>query len=141
GGARCRDPARARAHSRLVARRGGRRARFHARRPSPRSRRELRRLPVTDAAGDCGPIPWLPEGRTKALPGRSEVFFRQHHNDAPDAPTVLLLHGWTASADLQFFTSYPALAEMCSFVAPDHRGHGRGARPTEPFELEDAADD
>ena len=26
------------------------------------------------------------------------------------APTLLLLHGWTASADLQFFTAYEALA-------------------------------
>jgi pimeloyl-ACP methyl ester carboxylesterase len=55
---------------------------------------------------------------------------------------LLLLHGWTASADLQFFTTYETLAQSYSFVAVDHRGHGRGIRNvTTPFRLEDAADD
>ena len=59
-----------------------------------------------------------------------------------DAPTLVLLHGWTASADLQFFTAYEALGQAYSFVAVDHRGHGRGIRNTrDPFRLEDAADD
>jgi pimeloyl-ACP methyl ester carboxylesterase len=53
----------------------------------------------------------------------------------------LLLHGWTASADLQFFTAYEALAEHYSFVGVDHRGHGRGLRSPSDFELHDAADD
>jgi pimeloyl-ACP methyl ester carboxylesterase len=52
-----------------------------------------------------------------------------------------LLHGWTASADLQFFTAYEALAKDFSFVAIDHRGHGRGMRPAARFQLEDVADD
>ena len=59
----------------------------------------------------------------------------------PDAPTVLLLHGWTASADLQFMAAYRALGERFSFVGIDHRGHGRGFRSTQPFELDDVADD
>lgn len=75
------------------------------------------------------------------LPGRGEVFYRHHVHPDPAAPTVLLLHGWTASADLQFFTAYEALAEHCSFVAIDHRGHGRGLRNLAHFELTDAADD
>ena len=86
-------------------------------------------------------VPWLPEGRTVLLPGRGEVFYRHHRHANPDAPTLLLLHGWTASADLQFFTAYEALAEHWSFVAIDHRGHGRGLRTLAPFELEDVADD
>lgn len=86
-------------------------------------------------------IPWLPEGRTVLLPGRGETFARIHRHPDPTAPTLLLLHGWTASADLQFFTAYEALAEHYSFVALDHRGHGRGLRTTRPFQLEDAADD
>ncbi|MEI7547621.1 MAG: alpha/beta fold hydrolase, partial [Actinomycetota bacterium] len=45
------------------------------------------------------------------------------------------------SSDLQFFTAYEALAEHYSFVGIDHRGHGRGLRSPEPFELVDAADD
>lgn len=86
-------------------------------------------------------LPWLPEGRTVLLPGRGEVFARIHHHPDAGAPTLLLLHGWTASADLQFFAAYEALAEHYSFVAIDHRGHGRGMRTSHPFELEDVADD
>jgi pimeloyl-ACP methyl ester carboxylesterase len=86
-------------------------------------------------------LPWLPPGYTVVLPGRGEVFYRHHRHVDPAKPTVLLLHGWTASADLQFFTAYEALAELCSFIGIDHRGHGRGLRSTEAFRLEDAADD
>lgn len=86
-------------------------------------------------------LPWLPAGYAAALPGRGEVFYRHHRHADPAKPTVLLLHGWTASSDLQFFTAYEALAEHCSFVGIDHRGHGRGLRSTAPFRLEDAADD
>lgn len=86
-------------------------------------------------------VPWLPPGRTMLLPGRGEVFYRHHRHPDPTAPTLLLLHGWTASADLQFVTAYEALAAEFSFVAVDHRGHGRGLRSDQPFELHDVADD
>ena len=86
-------------------------------------------------------MPWLPPGRTVELPGRGEVFVRWHQHTDSTRPTVLLLHGWTASSDVQFFTAYEALAEHYSFVGIDHRGHGRGLRSDVPFELEDAADD
>lgn len=75
------------------------------------------------------------------MPGRGEIFFRHHRHADASAPTLLLLHGWTASADLQFFTAYEALAEHYSFIAVDHRGHGRGIRGQGKFELADAADD
>lgn len=86
-------------------------------------------------------IPWLPEGRTLMLPGRGEAFVRMHRHADPAAPWLLLLHGWTASGDVQFFTAYEALAQHYSFVAVDHRGHGRGMRTARRFELEDAAAD
>src|SRR3954447_8975903 len=86
-------------------------------------------------------LPWLPEGRTLVVPDRGELFYRRHQHPDPSAPTLLLLHGWTASADLQFFAAYEALARDHSFIAIDHRGHGRGLRPTEPFTLEDAMED
>jgi pimeloyl-ACP methyl ester carboxylesterase len=95
---------------------------------------------VSDVSSDPM-MPWLPEGRTLVVPGRGELFYRIHRHVDPAAPTVLLLHGWTATADLQFFTAYEALATRCSFVTLDHRGHGRGLRPEARFELEDAADD
>lgn len=84
-------------------------------------------------------VPWLPQGHTMVLPDRGEMFFRHHRHADPSAPTLLLLHGWTANADTQFFSAYEALAERYSIVAPDHRGHGRGMRAR--FTLEDAADD
>jgi len=84
--------------------------------------------------------PGLPDAHIEALPERGEVFYRRHQH--PDrGPTLLLLHGWTASADLQWFTAYERLAERYSFIAIDHRGHGRGLRSDEPFTLEAAADD
>lgn len=85
--------------------------------------------------------PDLPEGRLLTLPGRGELFFRQHTGGPDGARPVLLLHGWTASADLQFWSLYDRLGRRHPFVAPDHRGHGRGLRTTAPFQLEDAADD
>ncbi len=54
---------------------------------------------------------------------------------------VLLLHGWTANADLNFFTCYRPLGEHFRVVAIDHRGHGRGIRTRKAFRLEDCADD
>lgn len=86
-------------------------------------------------------MPWLPEARIVSLPDRGEMFVRHHQHPDPDAPTLLLLHGWTASADTQFFTAYAELAKHCSFVGVDHRGHGRGLRPNRSFSLEECADD
>lgn len=86
-------------------------------------------------------LPWLPEAKIVNVAGRGEFFVRHHRHADPAAPVALLLHGWTASGDLQFFTAYQALADRFSFVSIDHRGHGRGLRSIEPFTLEDAADD
>jgi 3-oxoadipate enol-lactonase len=60
---------------------------------------------------------------------------------SPSAPVALLLHGWTATADLNWVTSYRALQRHFRVVAIDHRGHGRGIRSIRPFRLEDCADD
>ena len=86
-------------------------------------------------------LPWLPPAKIVRVEGRGEFFVRHFEHPDPSAPTVLLLHGWTASADLQFFSAYEALAERVSFIAIDHRGHGRGLRTLDNFTLEDAADD
>jgi pimeloyl-ACP methyl ester carboxylesterase len=80
----------------------------------------------------------LPVGRVLPLPGRGETFFRHVHGP-PGAPVVLLLHGWTATADLQWWPVLERLGRTATVVAPDHRGHGRGIRA--PFTIEDAADD
>ena len=59
----------------------------------------------------------------------------------PGAPTVVLLHGWTATADLNFYTCYDALGQHFRVLAMDHRGHGTGIRTRRRFRLEDCADD
>lgn len=86
-------------------------------------------------------IPPLLPGRVVSLPNRGEMFIRHHQHEDVSAPTLLLLHGWTASSDLQFFTAYEELAKNYSIVGVDHRGHGRGLRPNRTFALEDCADD
>jgi pimeloyl-ACP methyl ester carboxylesterase len=84
--------------------------------------------------------PALPAGRDIWLPGRGRTFVREL--DGPSgAPVVVLLHGWSASADLNWFACFEPLARHFRVVALDHRGHGRGLRSLEPFRLEDCADD
>ena len=75
------------------------------------------------------------------MPGRGELFYRFHRHADPAAPIAFLLHGWTASGDLQFFSAYEALAAQFSIITFDYRGHGRGLRLPTHFELEDVADD
>ena len=91
-----------------------------------------------ERASDAGPL--LPPGEAMDLPGRGTTFVRTMQGP-PNAPTVLLLHGWTASADLNWFTCYGPLSRHYRVVALDHRGHGRGIRSKKAFRLEDCADD
>lgn len=85
--------------------------------------------------------PRLPPGRELQLPGRGTTFIRELDGPSPNAPTLLLLHGWTASADLNWFASYFPLAKHFRIVAIDHRGHGSGIRSRRRFRLADCADD
>lgn len=84
--------------------------------------------------------PAFPPGQAVNLPGRGEVFVRDSGGMSA-GPAVLLLHGWTASADINFFPAYAGLAESYRVIGLDQRGHGRGLRSMEPFSLEDCADD
>ena len=84
--------------------------------------------------------PPLPPGGVHLLPGRGETFARVTRQPAGQIP-VLLLHGWTASADTNWWPLYDELDGTRPLAALDHRGHGRGMRPEEPFTLEDCADD
>jgi 3-oxoadipate enol-lactonase len=85
--------------------------------------------------------PPLPPGDFVKLPSRGRTFARVANGPGPAAPTVLLLHGWTATADLNWFRCYEPLSRSFRVVALDHRGHGRGIRSRRPFRLEDCADD
>lgn len=95
-------------------------------------------MPIRDGGGV--PSPSLPMGAAMDLPGRGTTFVR-HVAGPADAPTLVLLHGWTATADLNWFTAYETLGEHFRVVALDHRGHGRGIRSRKAFRLEDCADD
>lgn len=109
---------------------------------SPAVRTEMRRLrgfirPLDVNAGAPIPPP-LPPGHIVSVDGVGELFVR---DSGGGAPAVLLLHGWGATADVNFFQVYPALTDAYRVLALDHRGHGRGLRMVADFSLEDCADD
>ncbi|MFZ0043916.1 MAG: hypothetical protein WAK93_21580, partial [Solirubrobacteraceae bacterium] len=56
------------------------------------------------------PIPPVerPPARTVVVPDRGEFFVR---DTGGDGPTVMLLHGWLVSADLNWHGAYAALAD------------------------------
>jgi len=105
--------------------------------------RRLRRLarPMGFRSPGAPVPPPLPAGCVLTIPGRGEVFVRDTGAHDQPAPPVLLLHGWTVSADLNFFALYDELAARHRVLALDHRGHGRGMRPQTAFSLEECADD
>ncbi|MEY3656580.1 MAG: hypothetical protein RL114_938 [Actinomycetota bacterium] len=74
------------------------------------------------------------------LPGRGTTYFRELEGPV-GAPTLILLHGWTATADLNWFMCYEQLGQHFRVIALDHRGHGRGIRTNRSFKLSDCADD
>ena len=87
-----------------------------------------------DAENDAG---W----RKVDLPGRGTTYAFDRPHQSPSAPTVVLLHGWTATGSLNWATTMTALTDRFRVVALDHRGHGRGIREYDTFTLEDCADD
>lgn len=87
-----------------------------------------------------GGTPSLPAGRHVELAGRGTTFVREVPGP-PGAPTLLLLHGWTAGCDLTWFACFEELGHHFRVVAVDHRGHGAGMRSPVRFTLEDCADD
>ena len=81
----------------------------------------------------------MPPPRTVLAHGRGELFLR---DTGGDGPAVMLLHGWIATADLNWCGAYHDLADAgYRVLAIDHRGHGRGLRPLVPFRLVDCAAD
>lgn len=74
------------------------------------------------------------------LAGERQLFVRDSGGPA-GAPTLVLLHGWMATADLNFGFAYGALAERFRVIAFDQRGHGRGLRNSARFGFARCADD
>ncbi len=81
----------------------------------------------------------MPAGRRLELPGRGTIFVREAAGPS-GAPTVLLVHGLLASADLNWSLAVPELAAQFRVIAPDLRGHGDGI-PTRRFDGAQCADD
>jgi pimeloyl-ACP methyl ester carboxylesterase len=104
-----------------------------------RIRRFARRMERLEAQPPLPPR--LPPGRVVAVPGRGELFVRELTGAAGSGPPIVLLHGWTAAADTNWFHVYDTVGRLGPVIAVDHRGHGRGLRSREPFTLEAAADD
>jgi 3-oxoadipate enol-lactonase len=82
--------------------------------------------------------PPLPPADVVHLAGRGRTLV--YDTGGPGRP-VLLLHGWTSTAALNWYATFPALAVSHRVVALDQRGHGQGIRSRTPFRLEDCADD
>jgi 3-oxoadipate enol-lactonase len=61
------------------------------------------------------------------LAGGGEVYARVAEGP-PGAPTIVLLHGWTATATLNWFQVLDRLAACYRVVAVDLAGHGGGVR-------------
>ncbi|HVA75588.1 MAG TPA: alpha/beta hydrolase [Acidimicrobiales bacterium] len=86
--------------------------------------------------------PRLPPGGPVRLERRGRTWvYDTGPPDGAGAPPVVLLHGWTSSAALNWYRCFEPLASRHRVVALDHRGHARGIRSRRPFRLEDCADD
>ena len=93
-------------------------------------------------------LPSFPAGRRVELPGRGTTFIREVAGPE-GAPTVILLHGWTATGGLNWSTKLrrdwttpmEELSRNYRVIAIDHRGHGRGISSQARFQLTDCADD
>lgn len=76
--------------------------------------------------------PDLPPGEVIHLPGRGDVFLRRHSGPGHGVP-VVLLHGVTWSADINFHGVIDALSKHSPVIAIDQRGHARGLPITDEF--------
>jgi 3-oxoadipate enol-lactonase len=83
----------------------------------------------------------LPPVRTRVLdlPGRGRTVVEDAPGP-PGAPTLVLLHGVTLTAELNWGGVAEPLRTRYRVIMFDLRGHGRGLR-TSDFRLEDCADD
>ena len=94
----------------------------------------------TVAAARAALFPDYVRGEYVNLGARGTTFMRKL-DGPPGSPVLMLMHGLTATAALNWNTVMRPLSKHFTVIAMDERGHGRGIRPHGPFRLEDAADD
>lgn len=112
-------------------------------RPTPCRPTRVALLGLTSGTPTLGGMdlrPRLPPAGPVELPGRGRTWVYDTAS-AGTASAVLLLHGWTSSAAINWHRCFEPLADRRRVIALDHRGHGRGIRSRRPFSLEDCADD
>ena len=82
----------------------------------------------------------MPGTRRMELPGRGTTRVWECAGP-PGAQTLMLIHGVTFTAELNWGKVFAPLARHFRVVAADLRGHGDGIRAGSRFRLEDCADD
>ncbi len=97
-------------------------------------------VPAAAAIGPPPGSPPLPTPTRVELPGRGTTDVLEYEGP-PDAPTLVLLHGWTSTAAVNWFNVLAPAAERYRVVAPDLRSHGRGPRGRGRATLAQCADD
>ncbi len=106
---------------------------------------DTERTPPDQAPAPTVDSPPLPHGRFVDLSdddrGDLGTIVVRHAGTEHASTPVALLHGWTATADLNWFRCYDSVGADRPFFAYDHRGHGTGIRTRKRFRLEDCADD
>src|ERR1700676_5782568 len=110
--------------------------------PLPSAARHLVRA-ATASPDVTSPDQPLPPGLIIPVPGRGEMFVRDTHpQGGGERGTLLLLHGWLAASDTNWWQLYePLRVAGWRVLAVDARGHGRGLRAAGAFRLADCADD
>lgn len=99
-------------------------------------------IPPEGISADNSPgvTPVAPQGRVVAL-ATGGATWAWEMAGPPGAPVLMLLHGWMATAALNWYGSLEYLGRSFRVVAPDLRGHGRLGRGAPPFSVEGCADD
>lgn len=95
----------------------------------------------TEPIAEGAAPPGLPPGRIVEV-GRTRSFVRADE-DSAGRTDVLMVHGWTVTADTTFAAAYPVLADRYRVIAPDLAGHGRSGPVgiARRLRLEDLAED
>jgi 3-oxoadipate enol-lactonase len=81
-----------------------------------------------------------PVERVVTLPGQGRTVVWDCPGP-PGAPTLVLVHGATMTAELNWSAVFPVLGQQFRVLAFDQRGHGRGLECAGAYRLEQCADD